>query len=202
MRRKEFTVEKAEEIQEFLEEMSFGFLSQPRDEYPSITPLNYVLYQGHICFHGSRIGEKMQLLKNGGAAAFCVAREFSIIPSHFSGAEIACPATAFFKSVVIRGTLEEVTDNAEKCGILTALMEKLQPEGRYAPFDMENPEYSKNVRGVSVIRLRAQEQTAKFKFGQNQPKAKWKLILENLLSRSKPGDREAAAEMQKRCPFH
>lgn len=202
MRRKEFAAENMEEVQEFLAEMSFGFLSQPRADYPSITPLNYVLYKGEICFHGSRIGEKMQLLKNGSAAAFCVAREFSIIPSHFTGAEIACPATAFFKSVLIRGKLEEVTDASEKCEILTALMEKLQPEGQYAPFNMDNPEYRKNVNGVSVIRLRQEDLSAKFKFGQNQPKAKWKLILESLLLRGKPGDHDAASEMKKRCPFH
>lgn len=202
MRRKEFTVEQDADIEAFLDQMSFGFLSQARPEFPSITPLNYVIYRGDVCFHGSRIGEKMQLLKAGTAAAFCVAREVSIIPSYFSGAEIACPATAFFKSVVIRGTLEEVTDLEEKCLILTALMQKLQPDGRYSPFDLSNPEYLKNVKGVSVVRLRSQERTAKFKFGQNQPASKWKQILGNLLGRARPGDIEAAEEMQKRCPFH
>lgn len=202
MRRKEFIAEDSTEIEKFLGEMSFGFLTQNRNEVPAITPLNYVLYLGDICFHGSRVGEKMQLLKPGSAAAFCVAREVSIIPSFFGGAEIACPATAFFKSVVIRGSLEEVTDLQEKCDILTALMEKLQPEGRYAPFDLENPEYLKNVKGVSVVRLKTKERTAKFKFGQNQTRSRWQQILDNLLRRGRPSDLEAASEMKKRCPFH
>jgi nitroimidazol reductase NimA-like FMN-containing flavoprotein (pyridoxamine 5'-phosphate oxidase superfamily) len=202
MRRKEFAVEETQEVEEFMKSMSFGFLSQPGPDFPVVTPLNYVVYDGDVCFHGSRIGEKMQRLKAAGAATFCVAREFSVIPSYFSGAEIACPATAFFKSVVIRGKLEEITDPEEKCRILGALMEKLQPEGRYAPFDLSNQEYRKNVKGVSVLRLRTLERTAKFKFGQNQPQSKWKQILESLLGRGQPADRETAGEMQKRCPFH
>lgn len=202
MRRKEFAVDSEAQINEFLASMSFGFLSRAGETWPVLTPLNFVLFEGDVCFHGSRIGEKMTGLENNPDAVFCAAREVSIIPSYFSGAEIACPATAFFKSVLIRGRLEEVRDPEIKTRILSALMEKLQPEGGYAPFDLSNPEYLKNVKGVSVLRLRTVERTGKFKFGQNQPRSKWQLILDRLLGRGAPGDAEAAEEMKKRCPFH
>ncbi len=210
MRRKEFLVENDAEVSQFLSEMTFGFLAQaPARKWfgapgvPSLVPLNFVISNGHVCFHGSKIGEKMAYLRAGNRqAVFCVAREFAIIPSTYSEARIACPATAFFKSVVFRGTLEEVTDLQEKADALSAFMSKLQPEGGYAPFDLSDPEYLKNIKGTSVLRLRVKERTAKFKFGQNQTKAKWKMILDRLLEGRRPGDLETAGEMKKRCPFH
>lgn len=201
MRRNEFSVSEEPAIREFLRSVSFGFLAQPGEDFPSLTPLNFVLFEEDICFHGSRVGEKMDVLRAGGQATFCVASEVALVPSTFSGSELACPATAFFKSVVIRGRLEEVTDPQLKLQILAALLEKLQPEGGYLPFDLNNPEYRKQISGVSVVRLRTLERTAKFKFGQNQPRAKWTLIRDNLKTRGLPGDLEAVAEMQARCPF-
>ena len=48
MRRKEFAVQDTREVDEFLAGMTFGFLAQAREEFPAVTPLNYVLYEGDV----------------------------------------------------------------------------------------------------------------------------------------------------------
>ncbi len=223
MRRVEFQIDDEEAVREFLGEMTFGFLGtgpaqgrageskesardvageKTADVFPEITPLNYVYTDGRLYFHGSRVGRKMANLRNNANVTFVVAREFALIPSYFTDAEFACPATAFFKSVTIRGKASEVLDLEEKVRALSALMEKLQPEGGYRQFDLEDPEYRKNVKGVSVVRIDPVEMTAKFKFGQNRKGADWEGTRKGLEARSAPTDAQTIAMMEKYCPAH
>lgn len=205
MRRKEFSVdyetEGRVEIESFLNEMTFGFLGTQAEGHPHITPLNYVYHEGTFYMHGSRIGQKMRDIAEREAVTFAVAKEYSIIPSYFSGAEIACPATAFFKSVVAYGSISEVTDLDQKCEAFSLFMKRLQPEGGYRPFSAEDPEYRKNLKGVAMLQIIPERLTAKFKFGQNQGERVWRLIAQNLKERNTPDSLQTLSEMERRCPF-
>lgn len=203
MRRSEFNVEDQEEIGAFLKEMSFGYLATSgEDGWPHLTPLNYVYLNGAIYFHGSRKGSKMEEIAASGKAAFAVAKEYALVPSHFSDPAMACPATAFFKSVHIRGLAEKVSDLQEKAEVLTALMKKLQPEGGYDPITREDPRYQQALKAVAVVRLSVQEMTAKFKFGQNLDESRRSSLMSQLRERNRPDDAETAELMRRFCPVH
>lgn len=203
MRRKEFAVADRQEIDAFLQEMSFGFLATTgADGWPHMTPLNYAYSNGHIYFHGSRRGSKMDEIAASRKVSFAVAKEYAIIPSYFSDPRQACPATAFFKSVLIRGEAEPVEDLAEKAQALSALMEKLQPEGGYDPITPDDPEYRAELKAVSVVRLTICELSAKFKFGQNMEEERRNNVMEGLAERGRPQDAETVEMMKQYCPFH
>jgi uncharacterized protein len=203
MRRNEFNVENQEEIGAFLQEMSFGYLATAgEDGWPHLTPLNYVYLNGSIYFHGSHKGSKMEEIAASGKAAFAVAKEYAIVPSYFSDPVMACPATALFKSVHIRGLAEKVSDTEEKAAVLNALMEKLQPEGGYDPITADDPRYQRELKAVAVVRLSVQEMTAKFKFGQNLDESRRSSIMGQLRERNRPDDAETAELMRKFCPVH
>ncbi|WP_438448141.1 pyridoxamine 5'-phosphate oxidase family protein [Gorillibacterium sp. sgz5001074] len=203
MRRTEFSVEEQAEIEAFLKECSFGYLGTVgEDGWPHLTPLNYVYRNGHIYFHGSRRGAKMSEIAAAKNVSFAVAREYAIVPSYFSDPRQACPATAFFKSVHIRGTAEPVEDLAEKADALSGLMEKLQPEGGYAPITPDDPAYRGELKGVSVVRINVSELTAKFKFGQNMDGERREKVMEGLQARGRPDDAETVELMKKYCPYH
>ncbi|AFH65158.1 pyridoxamine 5'-phosphate oxidase family protein [Paenibacillus caseinilyticus] len=203
MRRKEFSVEEQNEIDAFLNEMSYGYLAtEGADGWPHLTPLNYAYYNGNIYFHGSRAGSKMKEIAQSDKVSFAVSKEYAIIPSYYSDPRQACPATAFFKSVHIRGIAEPVEDLDEKAGALSSMMEKLQPEGGYAPITAEDPEYRGELRGVSVVRITVSELTAKFKFGQNMSEERRAHIAESLAERGRPDDAETAELMRRFCPHH
>ncbi|TVY08947.1 pyridoxamine 5'-phosphate oxidase family protein [Paenibacillus cremeus] len=203
MRRKEFSVQEQSEIEAFLQEMSFGYLATlGEDGWPHLTPLNYAYCNGHIYFHGSRAGQKMREIAEARRVSFAVAKEYAIIPSYFSDPRQACPATAFFKSVHIRGEAEPVENLHEKAEALSALMAKLQPEGGYAPITPEDPTYRPELKAVSVVRITVQDLTAKFKFGQNMKEERHDNVVSGLLERSLPDDAETAELMKKYCPFH
>ncbi|KJB86499.1 flavin-nucleotide-binding protein [Paenibacillus sp. E194] len=203
MRRKEFEVMDTVETEQFMQEMSFGILGTiNEDGWPELTPLNFVYHNGFIYFHGSVSGRKMKNIKADQRVTFSVAKEYAIIPSYFTEAKLACPATAFFKSVLIKGHAEKVSDLTEKAEALTAFMQKLQPEGGYAPIDPEDPDYTGQIKSTSVVRINVHELSAKYKFGQNMKEEKFEIVTNGLLNRNEGLDKETIAMMEALCPHH
>ncbi|WNQ12820.1 pyridoxamine 5'-phosphate oxidase family protein [Paenibacillus aurantius] len=203
MRRNEFAVNELQEIEDFLGEMTFGFLAmEGRDGWPAVTPLNYVYTEEKLYFHGSRAGSKMDDLKASGRCTFQVAKEYALIPSYFSDSRLACPATSYFKSVQLRGTAAPVEDLEEKARALSAFMVKLQPEGGYDPISTDDKNYRAALKGVAVVRLEVEEISAKFKFGQNLKEPAREQVAGALENRGLALDPETAALMRKYCPAH
>jgi nitroimidazol reductase NimA-like FMN-containing flavoprotein (pyridoxamine 5'-phosphate oxidase superfamily) len=202
MRRNEFSMEQQTEVEQFLAEMTFGFLgTTSEDGWPHITPLNYVYFKGNLYFHGSKIGQKMEDLKQAAdRVSFAVAQEFALIPSYFSDPNLACPATAYFKSVYMKGFATVLEDVEEKAEALTVFMQKLQPEGGYNPITPSDPAYLPQIKGVAVVKITVQEMTAKFKFGQNVKEPRLSSIIDELEKRQKSLDPETAEAMRKFCP--
>jgi len=204
MRRKEFAIteeENKEELETFLNEMSFGFLGTiGTDGKPSVTPLNYVYHHGSIYFHGSRIGEKMNNLSANEEVTFVIAKEYAIIPSYFEDPLLACPATAYYKSVRIGGRAVVVSDLREKADALEAFMRKLQPEGGYKTIDADDPDYIPRLKGVGLVRIDADHTSGKFKFGQNLKEPVRNGIIEGLSERGLPQDAETIELMRRYCP--
>ncbi|MGF7047114.1 nitroimidazol reductase NimA-like FMN-containing flavoprotein (pyridoxamine 5'-phosphate oxidase superfamily) [Paenibacillus sp. DS2015] len=202
MRRKEFNIPNEHEIEQFLSKMSFGFLGTvDEDGSPRVTPLNFVFDQGSFFFHGSRVGEKMDHLSADPRVSFTVAEELAIIPSYFTDPNMACPATAYFKSVTTSGTAQIVVDPLEKARVFTLLMNKLQPEGGYDPIDPTDPRYTSRLKGVAMIRITPNHVTAKFKFGQNLAEASMDKVIKGLQERSLLHDEETIELMKKYCPY-
>lgn len=147
----------------FLEPGILGTINS--DGWPELTPLNFVYHNDCLYFHGSVAGQKMKNMKADHRVTFAVAKEYAIVPSSFTNPELACPATAFFKSVLIKGDAEVLTDLTEKAEALSAFMRKLQPEGGYDPIEPENPAYTGQIKSTSVVRITVHELSAKYKFG-------------------------------------
>lgn len=203
MRRKEFMVTEEQEIEEFLHTQSFGYLGTvDEDGWSRVTPLNFVYHQGVFYFHGSLAGEKMKHLKADNRVSFTVAEEYALIPSYFTDPVMACPATAFFKSVMAKGRAEKVTDLAEKAQALSLFMEKLQPEGGYTRIDASDPKYAGELKAVSVVKIITEHITAKFKFGQNMKEGMRTSIVQGLTERNQNHDAETIRMMTQYCPFH
>ncbi|MFW5434963.1 pyridoxamine 5'-phosphate oxidase family protein [Paenibacillus apiarius] len=203
MRRKEFELMDTAETEQFLQEMSFGILGTiNQDGWPELTPLNFVYHDNYLYFHGSVAGQKMKNLKADQKVTFAVAKEYAIIPSYFKDPKLACPATAFFKSVLIKGYAEILSDLTEKAKALSAFMHKLQPEGGYDPIDPADPDYTGQIKSTSVVRVTVHDLSAKYKFGQNMNSSDFEKVTDGLLKRNKEMDRETVAMMQAFCPLH
>ncbi len=129
----------------------------------------------------------MDIIKENNNVSFSVISDSIIIPSYFSSTEnLACPVSAFFKSIIIDGTAEIISTHKELVKIFSAMMEKLQPEGQYKSF--ESREYDKQLSAVSVVKINVKEMSAKFKFGQNLNSERFKMVIDHLDKRGRETD--------------
>jgi len=173
-------------IEEVLDNAEFGVLALC-GEKPYAVPVNFVYLDNAIYFHGSLTGKKMEIIKTNPNTSFNIVTNHSVLPSYImSDDALACPATAFFKSITIDGVIEKIENRDAKRKIFAALMNKLQPEGNYLSFD--SGEYNRALDKTAVLKIKIEKINAKFKFGQNYSKSKRERIITNLKKRNKPND--------------
>lgn len=162
--------------------------STPEGE-PVLRTLNAVVDQEHLLFHGAKAGEKA--LAIGRAAVASADETIASIPSYFLDPERACPATTFYESVQVHGTLERIDDPEKKARMLSSLMQKYQPEGGYRQIEARSETYQGAVRGVLVFGLSLARLTGKLKVGQNRKPNELAAIVEGLWARGAVGDARA-----------
>ena len=190
-----FEIKDIKIIDKMLQRAEYGTLALCQDNKPYAVPLNFVKVGDAIYFHGAQKGKKIKILKENSYASFSVVENFSLIPSYFSTDDgLACPATQFFKSIIIDGRVEFVKEHTEKAEALEALMQKLQSEGNYKP--LSDDVYKKVLSITAVYKLIPQAIGAKFKFGQHVNAERFAKILHNLEMRATELDLETLKMMR------
>ncbi len=193
MRRAEFHMPE-DQARLFLQQADVLHLALTRpDGAPVLRTLNAAVTHDWLLFHGSVAGEKAACV--GRPAVVQAEQVVAAIPSYFSDPERACPATTFFRSVQVHGTLERITDPHVKADALQRIMQRYQPEGGYMPISFDTPMYQNAVRGVMVLGVRIQSISGKAKLGQNKKPAEVTVLLERLWQRGQAGDTRAIALM-------
>ena len=190
-----FTVDDSAVIEEMLARVEYGTLALCEENHPYSLPINFVYHDGDIYFHGGHKGKKMHILQHNPKVALSVVEPFSIIDSFFSSKTgLACPATQFYKSIMIEGEIAFVTEHAHKVKVLSALMEKLQPKGGYKPLDKSA--YDTSIQATAIFKLTPKSMSAKFKFGQHLSKERFEMILTHLQQRDDALDHQTIAQMK------
>ncbi len=193
MRRTDYQETDERVLIEILNAAEFGHLGLAvADGYPRVVPLNFVYLDGAVQFHGALDGEKFAASVGGPGVTFSVEIAYCRIPSYWVARDYACPATTLYHAALLRGRIQVVDDLDAKCRMLTALMEKYQPEGGYKPITSEDPLYFKSLRETAVFRIETEFASIKAKFGQNRSEKVRREIARNLEERNQGRDREAA----------
>ncbi len=183
-------------INDLLDRAEYGTLAVSVEDHPYAVPVNFVRIDEHIYFHGALKNRKMSILVQNPTVSFSVVENYALIDSDFSSKEgLACPATQFFKSVSIEGSAAVVEDRDEKADLLEALMKKLQPKGGYKPFS--DTAYDKALKATAIVKIEIKEMRCKFKFGQHLSKDRFEMIIDHLIDRGTPIDKETVRIMKK-----
>jgi len=189
-----FEIKDKKVIQRVLDNAEYGTLALCAYDMPYSVPVNFVALNDVIYFHGAYKGRKMSTIAQNAKVSFSVVENYSLIQSYFSSTEgLACPATQFFKSVIIDGEAVVVESREEKAMMFKALMQKLQPEGKYLSFDEEA--YDKAIKGTAVVKIVVSEMRAKFKFGQHLNTERFEMIVKHLEERGEEKDLETISLM-------
>ncbi len=183
-------------INKLLNKAEYGTLALCENNKPYSIPLNFVMLNNAIYIHGSHKGRKMEILAKNAQVSFSVVENYSLIQSYFSSNDgSACPATQFFKSVVIDGRTVIIENQEEKAKVLESLMQKLQPEGKYIP--LSHASYKKDLQATAVIKIEIDELKCKFKFGQHLKQERFNMVVKYLEERGEEIDLETVLLMKK-----
>jgi GNAT superfamily N-acetyltransferase/nitroimidazol reductase NimA-like FMN-containing flavoprotein (pyridoxamine 5'-phosphate oxidase superfamily) len=160
--------------------------------------MHAVVHDGALWLHGS---PENTLADLAGTRVVAEAEEIvARIPSWMRDPQKACPATTYYRSAWVHGTLVPVDDARAKAAMLQHLMEVQQPEGRHLPIDADHPLYRAPVRGLGVWRIDPDSVSAVAKLGQDQSAAHMTGILRGLWTRGDAGDLAAIEEISDAHP--
>ena len=102
------------------------------DGQPYAVPLSYVYRGGKVYFHCAKAGYKLDLLAQNPKASFCVIGQDQVVPEKY---------TTHFRSVIVFGTVRELTDPSEKRAAIEALARRYAPDEPAEGIDAEIARY-------------------------------------------------------------
>jgi nitroimidazol reductase NimA-like FMN-containing flavoprotein (pyridoxamine 5'-phosphate oxidase superfamily)/ribosomal protein S18 acetylase RimI-like enzyme len=198
MRRPVFRTSDSAAIRLFEESPTFELASTTAAGAPVLRTLHGVVVDGCLAFHGSPVGEKMEI--EGRDAVVAVSRTVASLPSFFLDPERACPATTLYDSAQAHGVVTRVSDPSKKARVLQALMDKLQPEGGYVPIDATDAMYRKVVASIAVMEIQLDRVDGKSKLMQHKGAAERAKVVAGLWRRGAPGDARAIERILEAAP--
>lgn len=127
-----------------------------QDGQPFVLPTAHVRIEDRLYIHGSVASRMLSCMRSGAPVCVTVTLLDGIV-----AARSAFHSSMNFRSVVILGEAQEVTDLAEKRRVLDALVEHIIP-GRSADIRMPDEQ---ELKATSVLGLPIQEVSAKIRTG-------------------------------------
>ena len=150
MRRSDKEITNEEEAEELLSNALVGRLGTCLNNIPYITPVNFVYDKDKIYFHIALEGRKIENITSNPNICFEIDEVISIIPG-----QRPCATTTEYKSIIIFGNIQIVTDIEEKTFALNKLIEK------YAPQSPKLSSSSGAIARTNVLVIGIKEMTAK-----------------------------------------
>jgi nitroimidazol reductase NimA-like FMN-containing flavoprotein (pyridoxamine 5'-phosphate oxidase superfamily) len=144
-------IEDEKEIEGILARAAVGRLGLADGGEPYVVPLNFVYGNGCIYFHAGLEGRKIDMLKKNPRVCFEVDELTEVVVN----AEASCFSTAYYRSVIARGTARFLESDEEKLGALDLLMRKYAEGEKYEGI----PEHALAL--VSVCEITIEEMSAK-----------------------------------------
>ena len=152
MRRRDKEITDRKEIDEILTKIKTGRLGTCCREIPYITPMNFT-YDSEalkIFLHCANEGKKLENIRINRNVCFEVDDVAELMVK-----QPTCASSVAYRSVVLFGTIKEVTDHYEKNYALQKLAEK------YAPQNPKTPFTDAALSRTNVLEIQISEMTAK-----------------------------------------
>ena len=114
------------ECEEILQQGTSGVLALAgNDQLPYAVPISYVYDGQNLYFHCAKSGHKLDIIRENSNVSFCVIAQDDIVPEKY---------TTLYRSVIVFGKMEIITDDEEKRLTIEKLAIKYHPldtmEGR------------------------------------------------------------------------
>lgn len=188
------------EWRDFVGATAFGHLvAAGRDrDVPVVVPTQFVLDADEIVLHLARPNPVWSAIEENPRVLLSVAGDWSYIPSDWKTIGDEDPRrgvpTTYYAAVQLVGTATVLDAPSEVAAILGVQLSDLQPDT-----DVVDPaEHGARLRSIRGLRIAVDDVRAKFKYGANVDADHRRAVHDRLLSRDGPGDRAAAAHLERR----
>ncbi|MHB2020629.1 MAG: GNAT family N-acetyltransferase [Candidatus Xenobia bacterium] len=168
---------RVEVARDILQRAPYGHLAWCEDGRPAVRAMNYALVDDALYLHASEKNRPPT-----GPVELAAEDAAVPIPSYWRHPFMACPASTYYRSVIVRGVLERVESINEKADALKAFMRRYQPEAKHLPLD--DPRYAGPLRELAVWRLPLRDWSCRVKMAQHVPDTSRQAIFDGLLSRN------------------
>lgn len=195
-----------DEWRDFLGERDFGQLiaSGRGRNVPVVVPTHYRYDReaNVIELHLHRANPVWTALTEAPWAVFAVIDAHVYIPTQWNAGsrtplEWSVP-TSYYAAVQAIGTARIEDDPDALSQLLTRQMQKMQPEGGYAPIRPGPSPFGRMLPGIRGLRLHIADVRARFKFGGNKGYEHQGSIADRLAERATPADLRARAYLLRR----
>lgn len=152
IRRKDRVWHSSTESAQLLLNGEYGFLAlgDDKDACGYGVPISYAYEGDEILFHCAPEGKKLDIIKDGKKASFCVVGKTEIIPEKF---------TTKYESVMVFGTVSVCKDEVQRTRGIEAIVRKYSPE-----FIEKSRQYMKgSMHRTTICSLKISAITAKCK---------------------------------------
>ncbi len=150
-RRRERAMDTRQEMELLLERMPVGRLALTTEDGPYAVPVNYLLFEGSIYFHGGKGGRKMEALRSDPRVCFLVDDAGPRVLW-----ERGCGISQLYESVMCFGKAEIVEDPVEKRRILEKMVQKFVPPD-YPAVLLDD----RNIEKTAVVRIAIESMSGK-----------------------------------------
>jgi len=126
------TIDKKEEIIEIIRKCQVCHVAMVDNEgKPYLIPMNFGFDQDVVYLHSSRIGKKIDILKNNPNVCINFTTDHVL---RYQAEKVACSWSMKYRSVLVYGKIEFIEETEEKIAHLDQVMKKYTPgEFKYNP---------------------------------------------------------------------
>jgi transcriptional regulator len=189
------------EWRDFLAAHPFGELvagGGPARRVPVVVPTQYVLDGEDVLIHLLGRNPVWDAIAENPAVVLAVSDDWAFVPSSWKAIGEEDPRlgipTTYYASVQLTGRVTVIEDADGIAAVLRAQLAALQPGE-----DVVDPsEHGARLRVIRGLRITVEEVRAKFKYGGNVDRSHREAVLARLAGRDGPGDRAAAAHLERR----
>ena len=189
----------------FVASHPFGHLvaaGAPHRAFPVVVPTQFVLEGSTVWLHLVRVNPVFEALAENPRVALSVADDWAFVPSSWKAIGAEDPAlgipTTYYGAVQLFGAArvhDERTAPGSVAAILRRQLATFQPG---VPVADPSSAHAAKVTAILGIEIRVEHVQAKFKYGGNVDEAHRRAVTDRLRARGGPGDRAAAAHVERR----
>ena len=190
-----------DEWRPFVETHAFGHLvaaGRGRD-VPVVVPTQFLLEGDRVLLHLAGPNPVFDALAEQPRVVLSVAGDWAYIPSSWKAIGDEDPLlgipTTYYAAVQLEGTASVDSDPDAIAAVLRKQLAALQPD---LPIADPRSAHSRSLQVIRAITIEVESVRAKFKYGGNVSAEHRRAVVEHLCARDGPGDRAAAARVERR----